>query len=51
LIEFYLGKIAATTTYVSLTGDFCSKLRVLNLKKIEKKCIKMGRINQNSEKN
>jgi len=36
LIEFYLGKIAATTTYVSPACDFCSKLRVLNLQKIEK---------------
>ena len=35
--------------YVSPACDFCSKLRVLNLQKIEKKCIKMGIINRNSK--
>ena len=35
--------------YVSPSGDFCLKLRVLNLQKIEKKIIKMKAMNQNSE--
>ena len=35
--------------YVSPSGDFCLKLRVLNLQKFEKKIIKMKAMNQNSE--
>ena len=34
--------------YVSLAGDFCSKLRVLNLQKIQKIFVKMSIINPNS---
>ena len=35
--------------YVSPSGDFCLKLRVLNLQKFGKKIIKMKAMNQNSE--
>ena len=35
--------------YVSPSGDFCLKLRVLNFQKFEKKIIKMKAMNQNSE--
>ena len=41
--------MVATSTYVSPSGDFCLKLRVLNLQKFEKKIIKMKAMNQNSE--